>query len=132
MDRWERLVGDQPGAVGEPIDGVSASARTGDHYEVDRVAAVIAGPASPTLMASMIAVQRDRGPVVVVVGRGAMPTSARPVALGGLSELVEEYRQVGAVEHVADVPSWAAVIRDVHREAPTLLDRCRTKSSRRQ
>ena len=89
MDRWERLIWDQPGPVGEPIDGVSATARTGDHHEIDGVAAVIAGPASPTLVASMIAVQRDRRSVVVVVGRGAMPASARAVALGGL---VNPYR----------------------------------------
>ena len=117
MDRWERLVGDQPGTVGKPIDSVRATSRTRHHHEVDRVAAMIAGPASPTLVTSMVAVQRDRSSVIVVGWRGTMPTSSRTMSLGRLGEFVEEHRQIGAIEHVADVPSWAAVMGDGHRES---------------
>jgi len=128
LDRRERLVWDQPGTIGEPVDGVGASSRAGDHHEIDSVAAVIAGPASPTLVASMVAVQRDRSSMIVVVGRGAMPTSARSMSLSGLGELVEQGGQISAVEHVADVPAWAAVMRDVHPDPPS-LDRYRTRFS---
>ena len=90
--RREWLIGDHPGAVGEPCDGVSAGGALSRNNQVDGVAAVgvVSGPAAPSLVSPVVCVQGDRGVLVVVVGHRAVPAATADVVGGGRCELVEE------------------------------------------
>ena len=79
--------------------------------EVDGVASVgvVAGPAAPAFVAPVVGVHGDRGVVVVVVGERAVPASTANVVGGGLGDVVEQAGEVGAVEHVVDLPAGTSL-----------------------
>src|SRR5690606_26196789 len=78
----------------------------GEGDEVDGVAAVgvVAGPAPPSFMSTVVDVHGDGWVLVVVVGQWAVPAAAAELVGGGHGEFVEEPVEVGAGEHVLDPP----------------------------
>ena len=109
----EGEVGDHAGSLGEPVEGFGAGGVLGEGDEVDGVAAVVvvAGPAAPTLMATMIGMDRDRRVVVVVVGYGAMPSSAPRCVHRRLGQVIQKRGEVASGEDIIDSPPGRLRIR---------------------
>ena len=112
----ERLIGDHPGPVREPVDRFGPGEVLGCCGEVDGVASVcvVAGPTAPAFVAAMVRVHRDRRMVVVMLGERAMPPAAPRVVGPWLGEMIEEGSEVGAGEDVFDPPPPASLLPGGH------------------
>ena len=107
LDRWEGPICEHAGSCGEPVHCLGAAQALRDSDKVDGVTSVglVAGPASPSLMATVVGVDRDRCVSVIVICDRAVPATSPCRVCSGFTDLIEQVSEVSSSEYVVDPPA---------------------------